>query len=83
MGQPIAPPTGPAPAAGDRPPRRWGVLVGLVAAAAGLAAAEFVAGFARSLRSPVVSVGDRVVDLVPPAVKNLAIERSAPPTRWR
>ncbi|MCU1394698.1 MAG: oxidoreductase molybdopterin binding [Ilumatobacteraceae bacterium] len=56
-----------------RPPRWWGALVGLVAAGSGLAVGEFVAGFARSLRSPVVSVGDRVIDHVPTWMKNFAV----------
>ena len=62
-----------AAAARHRPPNWWGVLVGLVAAGSGLAVGEFVAGFSRSLRSPVVSVGDRVIDHVPRALKNFAI----------
>ena len=33
-----------------------------------------VAGFSRSWRSPVIDVGDRVIDHVPPFVKNFAIE---------
>lgn len=54
--------------------RRTGVVVGLASALAGLGLAEVIAGFGRSLQSPVLSVGDRVVDLVPAAVKDLAIE---------
>ena len=61
----------------DRPQHRtptwWGVLVGLLAAATGLAFGELVAGFSRSLRSPVVSVGDRVIDQVPRGLKIWAI----------
>ena len=56
-----------------RPPRWWGVVVGLVAAASGLAVGEFVAGFSRGLKSPVVSVGDRVIDHVPKWMKDFAI----------
>ena len=51
-----------------------GVLVGLLAALAGLAVGELVAGLSDSLRSPVVSVGDRVVDNVPKPVKTWAID---------
>ena len=49
-------------------------LVGVVAALAGLASAELLAGLVDRWRSPVVVVGDRVVDLVPPAVKDWAID---------
>lgn len=62
---------------GTRPglPPRWaGAVVGLVAAACGLGAAELLVGIATGLRSPVVSVGDRVVDNVPTAVKDWAID---------
>ena len=51
-----------------------GALVGLVAAAVGLAVAELVAGTRRTWRSPVLDVGDRVVDNVPRPVKDVAIE---------
>ena len=47
---------------------------GLVSAAAGLGVAEVVAGFSSSLRSPVLDVGDRVVDRVPVWAKDLAID---------
>ncbi|MCU1397274.1 MAG: oxidoreductase molybdopterin binding [Acidimicrobiales bacterium] len=60
-------------AAVQRPPRWWGALVGIVAAGTGLAVGEFVAGFSRNLRSPVVSVGDRVIDHVPKWMKDFAI----------
>ena len=55
-------------------PASVGVLVGLLAALAGLAVGELVAGLSDSLRSPVVSVGDRVVDNVPKPVKTWAID---------
>ncbi len=57
----------------ETPPVWTGALSGLLAAAAGLAAAELLGGVVRSERSPVVSVGDRVVDLVPRPVKEWAI----------
>ncbi|MCU1390815.1 MAG: oxidoreductase molybdopterin binding [Ilumatobacteraceae bacterium] len=60
-------------AAVHHPPRWWGALVGIVAAGSGLAVGEFVAGFSRNLRSPVVSVGDRVIDHVPKWMKDFAI----------
>lgn len=56
-----------------RVPLWWGILTGLIAAGAGLAAGEFVAGMSRQLRSPIVSVGDRVIDLVPKGLKEWAI----------
>jgi DMSO/TMAO reductase YedYZ molybdopterin-dependent catalytic subunit len=57
----------------------YGVAAGLAAAALGLGAAEIVAALADagprdSLQSPVLDVGDRVVDGVPNAVKELAID---------
>jgi DMSO/TMAO reductase YedYZ molybdopterin-dependent catalytic subunit len=54
-------------------PAWFGPILGVLAAAAGLAAAELVAGLSRELRGPVVSIGDRVIDKVPPAIKDLAI----------
>ncbi len=56
-----------------RPPRWWGAVVGIVAAGCGLAVGEVVAGFSRVLRTPVVSVGDRVIDHVPKWMKDFAI----------
>ncbi len=57
-----------------RPPAWVGAICGIVSAAAGLAVGELLAGLWSSWRSPVVVVGDRVVDLVPPAVKSWAID---------
>ena len=51
-----------------------GMLSGLVAAGFGLSIAELTTGLSSSFRSPVLDVGDRVVDLVPAALKNLAID---------
>ncbi|MFM7069045.1 MAG: molybdopterin-binding oxidoreductase, partial [Actinomycetes bacterium] len=50
-----------------------GGVSGVVAAVAGLGAAELFGGIARARTSPVFSVGDRGVDLVPPCVKDWAI----------
>lgn len=50
-----------------------GAIAGVAAAAAALGGAELVAGASAQWRSPVLDVGDRVVDLVPPPVKDLAI----------
>ena len=54
--------------------RLYGAAAGLVAAFAALATAELVAGTRNDLQSPVLDVGDRVVDAVPRPVKDLAIE---------
>ena len=65
---------------GEPPPRapgtarRWeGSLAGLVSLALGLGVAQLVAGFWRDGDSPVVSVGDWVIDHVPVGVKDWAI----------
>jgi len=49
------------------------LLVGLVAGGAGMAVAELIASISRSWRSPVLDVGDRIVDNVPSFLKELAI----------
>lgn len=54
--------------------RRSAAIVGIVSASLGLGAAEIVAGLSRRLTSPVIAVGDRVVDLVPSALKDIAID---------
>ncbi len=46
---------------------------GVLAALAGLAVGELVAGLGASLTSPVISIGNRVVDAVPRPVKDIAI----------
>lgn len=51
-----------------------GAVVGLVAAACGLATAELVASMSASFQSPIIDVADRVVDGVPNSVKTQAIE---------
>lgn len=53
--------------------RWWGALAGLAAAAAALGVAEAVAATSKTFQSPVLDVGDRVVDTVPNSVKELAI----------
>ncbi|MCB0972033.1 MAG: molybdopterin-dependent oxidoreductase, partial [Acidimicrobiales bacterium] len=64
------------PATASRPrPSRWrSAIAGLVAAAVALAVGELVAGLSSRLASPVISVGNRVVDAVPRPVKDLAID---------
>jgi DMSO/TMAO reductase YedYZ molybdopterin-dependent catalytic subunit len=54
-------------------PRR-GALAGFLAAAVGLGVAEFVAGLFRDAASPIVSVGQLVIDHVPRSVKTWAID---------
>lgn len=54
--------------------RPLGALAGLVSAMAGLAAAELASVPGEQLQSPILDVGDRVVDGVPVAVKTLAID---------
>jgi DMSO/TMAO reductase YedYZ molybdopterin-dependent catalytic subunit len=56
------------------PSRSRGALIGIVAGLLSLAVAEVVAGLSSRLRSPVLDVGDRVIDLVPSALKELAID---------
>ncbi len=51
-----------------------GAAGGLSAGIAGLGVAELVAGTGVRLRSPVLDVGDRVIDRVPTWAKNLSIE---------
>ena len=54
---------------------RWqGAVLGLVATFAGLAAAELVTGLIRDTASPVVPVGQVVIDRVPRSVKDWAID---------
>ena len=50
-----------------------GIVSGLISAVVALGLAELVAAISSSFRSPVIDVGNRVVDLVPPSVKDLAI----------
>jgi DMSO/TMAO reductase YedYZ molybdopterin-dependent catalytic subunit len=66
--------TADAPATRRSGGRSLGALAGLVSALAALAVAELVAGTRRDLQSPVLDVGDRVVDAVPRPVKDLAID---------
>jgi DMSO/TMAO reductase YedYZ molybdopterin-dependent catalytic subunit len=50
------------------------VAIGLLATGAGLAVAELVAGLHRGAASPVLPVGQEVIDHVPPSVKDWAID---------
>ena len=51
-----------------------GAVAGVVAALVALAVAEVVAALSRTFQSPVLDVGDRVIDAVPRRVKDLAID---------
>ena len=64
----------PAPPAAGRPSRTFSILAGLVAAAVALGVAELLAGLNRAWRSPVLDVGDRLIDAAPPFVKEFAID---------
>ena len=57
-----------------RTSRGRGVVVGIAAAFFSLGLAELVAGLSAPLRSPVLDIGDRVIDLVPSPVKEFAID---------
>lgn len=55
-------------------PSGWlAALAGLLSAAVGLGFGELVAGVFKSLSSPIISVGDKAIDLVPVPLKNFAI----------
>ena len=81
MGTPTAtstidPPAGDRPTASEASLRWWqGALAGLVAAGAALGVAQLVSGLLRGTTSPVVSVGEWVIDHVPVAVKDFAIRQ--------
>ena len=51
-----------------------GAAIGILAALFSLGMAELVAGLSARLRSPVLDIGDRVIDLVPSPVKEFAID---------
>lgn len=51
-----------------------GAVIGIAAALFSLGMAELVAGLSPRLRSPVLDIGDRVIDLVPSSIKELAID---------
>src|ERR1035438_5191716 len=56
-----------------RPRARTGALVGVLAAAVAIGAAQFAAGLGVPQSSPVIAVGQAAIDLTPPAVKDFAI----------
>src|SRR5580693_7833115 len=60
----------------DRPRRvraRTGAVVGLLAAAVAMGAAQFASGVGVPQSSPVLAVGQAAIDLTPPQVKDFAI----------
>ncbi len=73
--QPIpvaAPPAKPVPAKA-LPPRWAAALSGVVAAALALATGELIAAFMPGAASPLVAVGDAVIDLAPPGSKDFMV----------
>ncbi|PRZ05699.1 DMSO/TMAO reductase YedYZ molybdopterin-dependent catalytic subunit [Isoptericola sp. CG 20/1183] len=52
----------------------WAALAGIVAAGAGLALAELVAAFVDPASSPVLALGGAFIDVVPPWLKDFAVE---------
>lgn len=55
------------------PGRGLSALVGVIAAAAAIASATLVASASRAMRSPVLDVGDRFIQVTPSWLKDLAI----------
>lgn len=55
------------------PTRGQGAAAGVLAGAGGLAAAEVAVGTVGNLRSPIIGVGDKAIDLVPVPIKDFAI----------
>ncbi len=76
-------PGGPAPrttcvttTATSSPAPWWaGALSGLLAAAAGVAVGTAVAALLQGVPSPIESVGNRAIDLAPPALKDFAVQQ--------
>ena len=50
------------------------MVLGLLSTFAGLAFAELIVGLVRGASSPVLPVGQEIIDVVPPAVKDWAID---------
>ncbi len=59
----------------ERPSKRRGVALGLLATAVGLAVAELIVGLIRGSASPVVPVGQEFIDITPKWLKDWAIEQ--------
>ncbi|MEX2425088.1 MAG: sulfite oxidase [Acidimicrobiia bacterium] len=59
----------------DRDPTLWrGASSGIVAGFVAVSVSHLVASFSRNLRNPILDVGDRVIDGVPSAIKEFAID---------
>lgn len=56
-----------------RPGRLTAAVAGLAATAGGLAAAEIVAAVSASMRSPILDVGDRIIEITPVSIERRAI----------
>lgn len=54
--------------------KRTGPLLGIVSVLAGIASAQFIASFGTSLKNPIVSLGNRIIDHVPSSIKEFAIK---------
>jgi DMSO/TMAO reductase YedYZ molybdopterin-dependent catalytic subunit len=63
-----------AAALSSRSTAAFGAVTGIVGAVVALGVAELIAGARQQWRSPVIDVGDRVIDNVPPFVKDVAID---------
>lgn len=66
-------PSSPAAAPAAEAPRRHYALLGLLAAGAALAASEVIAGLFLSAPSLILTIGQRFIDITPPALKDWAI----------
>ena len=64
----------PTPARFRLGPAAWGVLIGIASGALALGVAEIAAGIISPSSSPLVALGDVVVDRVPLWLKNLAVD---------
>lgn len=73
-GQEDPAPSPPASAPASGAPRRHYALLGLLAAGAALGASEVVAGLFLSAPSLILTIGQRFIDITPPALKDWAID---------
>ncbi|MDP1711688.1 MAG: molybdopterin-dependent oxidoreductase [Candidatus Nanopelagicaceae bacterium] len=53
--------------------KRIASLLGIVSVVAGLASAQLIDSFGTSLKNPIISLGNRVIDYVPTSIKEFAI----------
>ncbi|HEX9609287.1 MAG TPA: oxidoreductase, partial [Candidatus Limnocylindria bacterium] len=66
--------TAPGSVAEPGPSVRAAALAGVVAGAAGLGAAELLAGLIPGAASPIIAVGDLVISLQPPGAKQFVVD---------